>query len=494
MGMNGCATCLALIVTLVTTASSAAAGTPPNILFIAVDDLNSWVGCIGGHPQVKTPHMDRLARRGAVFLNAHCQAPLCNPSRTSLLTGLRPSTTGVYALQPWFRTVEDLKDHVTLPQYFAAHGYRTLTTGKIYHDGYPPLETRASSQEFTVWGHPGSHGPRPDKKLVQTPSDMWLIDWGIHPEHDQQMEDYRVTDWAVQQLRTLPKEEPFFLCVGLRRPHLPCLAPQKWFDLYPPATLQLPPVKQDDRQDTPRFSWYLHWTLPEPRLSWLQEHQQWTPLVRAYLACISFTDSQVGRLLDALETSGRADDTIVVLWSDHGWHLGEKGITGKTTLWDCSTRVPLIYAGPGIAAGIRSDQPVELLDIYPSLAELCGLPAPEKVEGHSLVPLLKQPGVSRAWPAITTHGPNNHAVRTERWRYIRYADGSEELYDEKADPNEWNNLACDPGLSEIKHQLAQWLPKVSRPPLLGSKSRLIELQDGVPFWEGTPIDPLEQPH
>jgi len=463
----------------------------PNVLLIAIDDLNDWINCLAGHPQVKTPHMDRLAKRGTLFSNAHCQAPLCNPSRTSFLTGLRPSTTGVYALNPWFRTAPTLKDHVSLPQHFSAHGYATLTTGKVWHDAYPPKEGRADGTEFTVWGYHGGFQPRPAKKFVETPDRIALMDWGVFPPRDEEQDDWKVADWAIAQLKN-PPNKPFFLSVGLRHPHVPCYASQKWFDLYPDDTLMMPVVKDDDREDTPRFSWYLHWKLPEPRLAWLKHARQWRPLVRAYLASISFVDSQVGRVLDALDASGLADRTVVVLLSDHGWHLGEKGITGKNTLWERSTRVPLIFAGPGIKAGGKCDRPAELLDVYPTLAELCGLPAKTELEGHSLKPQLKDAKAQRPWPAITSHGPNNHSVRTEKYRYIRYADGSEELYDRTSDPNEWTNLASDRKHTDRKRELATWLPKKNASPVPGSSIRLIEIKDGTPYWEGKPIAPDEK--
>ncbi len=470
----------------------------PNVLFIAIDDLNDWVGPLSGHPQVKTPNMDRLAARGTTFTNAHCQAPLCNPSRASVMTGLRPSTTGIYALGPWLRTVDSLKDAVTLPQHFERNGYVTLCTGKIYHDGVVRAGQRVNGNEFTVWGFEGGSGPLPAKKLVEAPSKNKLIDWGAFPSRDEEMDDSKIADWAVEQLKsrsTEKRDKPFFLSVGFRRPHVPCFAPQKWFDLYPDdATLVMPPVKPDDRDDVPRFAWYLHWKLPEPRLGWLQEHNQWRPLVRAYLACISYVDSQVGRVLDALDASGLADRTVVVLWSDHGWHVGEKGITGKNTLWERSTRVPLIFAGPGVARAARCSHAVELLDLYPTLVELCGLPEKTGLEGHSVASQLKDANAPREWPAITTHGPGNHTVRTDRWRYIRYADGSEELYDEKADPNEWTNLAKTADVS-VKTDLARWLPKTSAAPARGPSdtSRLIELRGGKPFWEGKPVDVNAEP-
>jgi choline-sulfatase len=465
---------------------------PPNVLFIAIDDLNDWVGCLGGHPQAQTPHMDRLARRGTLFLNAHCQAPLCNPSRTSILTGLRPSTTGIYGLAPWFRSVERLKPIVTLPQYLRAHGYQTLIGGKIYHNGYPPKAQQP--QEADVWGPPATVGARPKTKLVTTPNGNHpLVDWGTFPHRDQDKGDWKVASWAVDQIRARPKQ-PFFLAVGFFLPHVPCYATEKWFDLYPEDKLVLPPVLDRDRDDVPEFSWFLHWILPEPRLSWLKTHHQWRPLVRAYLACVSFVDSQVGRVLDALEASGQADNTLIVLWSDHGWHLGEKAISGKNSLWERSTRVPLIVAGPGVTQGAKCAQPVELLDLYPTLVDLCGLPAKESLEGHSLVPQLKDAQAKRPWPAITTHNQGNHSVRTEHFRYIRYADGSEEFYDHRHDPNEWTNLISNSDYAGLVAEHRRWLPKVDLPPAPGSAYRVLTYnkETGVAVWEGKVIDPRDK--
>jgi len=457
----------------------------PNVLMIAVDDLNDWVGCLEGHPQVQTPHIDALARRGTLFLNAHCQAPLCNSSRTSILTGVRPSTSGVYALEPWLRESPMLRTRLTLPECFRQAGYRTLTTGKIFHGGTPPRAERA--QYFDQWGPGPSLGPRPAAKLVASPTPNGnhpLVDWGMFPHSDEDKGDWKVATWASEQLRK-SGQQPWFLAVGFSLPHVPCYATGRWFDLYPAQTLQLPVVPAHDRDDVPAFAWKLNWKLPEPRLSWLRAQEQWTPLVQAYLACISFVDDQVGRVLKALEESGQADRTIVVLWSDHGWHLGEKGITGKNSLWSESTRVPLIFAGPGIAVG-RCGEPAELLDLYPTLAELCDLPAPEQ-EGHSLLPQLRQAETPRAWPAITTQSPGNHAVVTRQWRYIRYADQSEELYDLHSDPGEWTNLAGDPQFEKIKTELAGWMPQTSAPPARGSRSRLLEQKDGVWYWENEPL-------
>jgi len=278
---------------------------------------------------------------------------------------------------------------------------------------------------------------------------------------------------------------------------VPCYATQKWFDLYPDDDSVLPRILEGDREDTPRFSWYLHWELPEPRLKWVKENNQWRNLVRSYLACTSFVDAQIGRLLAALEDSDQAGNTIVVVWGDNGWHLGEKGITGKNTLWDESTRVPLVFAGPGVRAGQRCAQPAELLDIYPTLIELAGLPPRQGLDGISLGPQLRDASAKRERPALTSHNQGNHGVRSERWRYIRYADGSEELYDMQTDPHAWHNLAAQPGHAAIIAEHRKWLPKVDRPPAPNSAHRILtyDAATDIAVWEGTPVkraDPIPE--
>lgn len=458
----------------------------PNVLFLAIDDQNNWIGCMGGHPQAKTPHIDALAERGTLFLNAQCQSPLCNPSRTSVMTGKRPSSTGIYGLAPWFRNVPELADIVSLPQFFRQHGYRTSMTGKIYHgrNGRAPED-----KEFDVIGPPTGVGVRPKQKLVETPSKHPLVDWGVFDHRDEDKGDYKIATWTVDQLDTMPDDTPFFLACGFFLPHVPCYATQPWFDLYPEETLQLPPFLKNDRLDTPRFSWYLHWKLPEPRQPFLIEAGEWKNHVRSYLACTSFIDSQIGRILDALERSGRKDNTIVVLWTDHGYHIGEKEITGKNTLWDDSANVPLIFAGPGVTPRQRCTQPAELLDIYPTLLELAGLPSNPACEGHSLVPQCRNAETPRTFPAITTHNHDNHGVRSENWRYIVYADGSEELYDMRADPHEWHNLAGDAAYEEVIAEHRSFLPKINRKPAPGSKARVLRWEKGQANWETQNIAP-----
>ena len=469
--------------------TAAAAEDPsPNVLFIAVDDLNDWVGCLDGHPQTQTPNIDRLAASGTLFSNAHCQAPICNPSRTSVMTGLRPSVTGIYGLNPWFRNVPALADRITLAQNFRAAGYLTLTTGKIFHGNYPGGNPQKRKAEFDIWGPNASWKATPESKIADAPSKNILVDWGTFPHGDKDRGDYAIASWAVEKLGSMPDDKPFFMGVGFFLPHLPCYAPPAWFEKFPLESLVLPPVLEGDRDDLPKFASYLHWSLPEPRLPWLKKADQWKPLVQSYLASVAFMDAQVGRVLDALEKSPFASNTIIVLWSDHGWHLGEKDITGKNTLWERSTRVPLIFAGPGITPGAVTHRPAELLDLYPTLNELCSLPHVEGLQGISLTPQLKNPDAPRERPAITTHNQDNHSVRTEKWRYIHYADGTDELYNTDDDPNEWRNLAADPGYAETVASLAEWLPKKSLWPVAGSAQRILTYKDGVATWEGKVID------
>jgi len=467
---------------------TSAAEDRPNVLLIAIDDMNDWAGCLGGHPLAKTPNIDKLAARGTLFTNAHCQSPLCNPSRTSFLMSLRPSTTGIYGLSPSIRSLPEWSGRASVAQHFQKNGYRTLSTGKIWH-GNP----RGPEKEFDVKGNKGGVGVKPDKKLIgPTPGgDHPLMDWGVFPHKDEDKGDHQVASWGVDQLQAYEGDQPFFMALGFFLPHVPCYITQPWMDLYPDDDTVLPPMIENDREDTPRFSWYLHWELPEPRLVWLKKSGQLRNLARSYLASISFVDAQVGRLMDALEKEGYADNTIVVLLSDHGYHLGEKEISGKNTLWDRSTRVPLVFAGPGVTVGGRCGRPAELLDIYPTLCELAKLPVPEGLDGISLVPQVKNDEAPRERPAITTHGQGNHGIRSEKWRYIRYADGSEELYDMVNDSNEWTNLAGKSEHQEVMIEHRRWLPTPDVPAAPNSASRVLihDPATGKTTWEGKPILP-----
>ena len=427
----------------------------PNVLLIAIDDLNDWVGCLGGHPDTRTPHIDRLARNGVLFTNAHCQAPICNPSRTSIMYGLRPSTSGVYmnAPRPW--TVPALKNHVTMARHFAANGYLTLTTGKIYHgSGLPP-------GDFDIVGpRPGQRLER-DVRLIKDLKGLW--DFGPQTYKEDFFQDRADASWAIEQI-TASHNKPFFLAVGFYRPHVPFYSPARVFQEIPNAEVNLPPIKDGDRDDLPEIVNELTIAPAAPTHDWFVKGGHWKNAIRSYLACIRSTDEQVGRLLDALEGSPHAGNTVIVLYSDHGFFLGEKERWAKQSLWERATRVPFIISAPAMNKGTRCTRPAELLSIYPTLIDLCGLPKREGLEGVSLVPLLMNPDAEWQRPALTTHGKNNHAVRTDHYRYIRYYEGSEELYDLRKDPNEWTNLAANKELAPVKEELASWLPKVNADP------------------------------
>ncbi len=431
----------------------------PNVLFIAIDDLNDWIGKLGGHPQTLTPNIDRLADRGVLFANAHCAAPACNPSRAALMTGIAPNRSGVYHNpQPWKPV---LGDKVTLTQHFMQHGYRAIGSGKIYHGGYPDPDSWHDYWPSQTRNRPSD--PTPQVKSVSG-LNMTHFDWGPIDVDDAEMGDTKVVDWVIEQLQT-QRDEPLFLACGIFRPHLPWYAPRKYFDQFPVDQVQLPEHRDDDLDDIPAAG--VKMAKPSGDHAAVERHDQWHAAVQGYLASISYTDGQVGRLLDALDASTCANNTIVVLWTDHGWHLGEKKHWRKFALWEEATRTPLIVVAPrgtprlpqGTTSGTRIEKPVSLLDIYPTLVDLCGLPEREGLSGQSLVPLLANADAKWERPAITTHGRLNHAIRSERWRYIRYADGSEELYDHQNDPLEYMNLAGDSQYDAVKQKLAQWLPK-----------------------------------
>lgn len=434
--------------------SLSAQGSKPNVLFIAIDDLNDWIGCLGGHPDVKTPNIDRLAKRGVLFTKAYCAAPVCNPSRTALMTGLRPSTTGVYENRHPWREAPLLKNAVTLAQHFMANGYDVRGGGKIFHNSY---NDPASWHEWLK----EPPNPVPDKRPANGIPNKAQFDWGPVDCDDKEMSDWKVAEWASAQLRK-KRDKPFFLAPGFIRPHLPWYVPRKYFELYNAETVTLPVVKDDDLDDVP----------PEGRRLALRsgdhkavlEHGQWRRAVQGYLASISFTDACVGKVLDALDASEYAKNTIVVLWSDHGWHLGEKLHWRKFALWEEATRNPFMMVVPGVTRpGMRCDRTVDYMSLYPTMIELCGLTPKSGLEGISIVPLLKNPAARWDRPAVTTYERGNHSVRSERWRYIRYYDGSEELYDHAGDDMEWTNLASKPEFTKVKTELAKWLPKTDAP-------------------------------
>jgi len=466
----------------------AAATRRPNVLMIVVDDMNDWIGCLGGHPDVRTPNIDRLAARGLLFTNAHVAAPVCNPSRVAALTGRRPSTTGIYGNET--KWMEALPGVPTIPQHFKAHGYHVAGGGKVNHHT-PGFNRRSDWHEYFdqvfdshyqdqlargldvgqfTWpsGFPLNRleAVRTFSRPPQNPNEF---DWGAFDKPDAEMGDGRMVEWAVEFLAR-PPGEPFFLAAGIYRPHLPFYAPRKYFDMYPAGGIAPPPIKADDCDDLPESGKRMAADRRGDYDLVMREGRS-QEVLQAYLASVTFGDALVGRLLNALDASPAADHTLVVFWSDHGWHLGEKQHLHKFTLWERSTRVPLVIAGPGVApAGARCARPVGTIDLFPTLVDLCSLPVPAALDGKSLRPLLDAPECPWDRPALTTHGAGNHAVRSDRWRYIRYSDGGEELYDHATDPHEWTNLAARPDLASVKEALASALPATDAP-AAGTKKR-----------------------
>lgn len=479
-------TSLVLLPSLSLGQSKTAPDQPPNILFIAIDDMNDWAGFLQTHPQVETPHMDALAKAGTSFTNAHCPAPICGPSRTAILSGLWPTSSGIYTNAVDYR--KQLPHLVSLPEHFRQYGYYVMGVGKIFHSG----EDKMPEGAFDEYGGKGSSGsPFSGKDLslaTQTPFNRvvregkefrlplngipadrhWnrghTFDWGAVDLPDSLFDDTRTTQWAIQQLRQ-KRTQPFFLAVGFNRPHQPLFNPKRFHDQYPPESVVLPQTIKQDLDDVPRSGQeYARVAGTSGLHSSVTQYGEWEHAVSSYLAAISYVDELVGDLMAALNESEFAENTLVVLWSDHGWHLGEKEHWGKATGWLRSTRIPLIIVPPRNAAPARfqphstSDRLVNLLDLAPTLANMAQIPAREVWEGQSLLPLLENP--SREWQEYThtTFGLGNHTVSTDRWQYIHYFDGTDELYDIQRDPDEFVNLANDPKYAQVKARLQEYLP------------------------------------
>lgn len=458
---------------------------PKNVLFIAVDDLNDWVGFLKGHPNTRTPNMDRLAAMGMVFESAYCAAPVSNASRAALLSGFRTSTTGVYGNAEFMRESPVLKDAVTLPKYFSNHGYYSMARGKIFHQPMGPWGDPQSWDSQENLGGLSLNPPRQKGKQAnglekQTTGGAVILDWAGVDVDETKTNDYLNAQWAAQELMK-KHDKPFFMACGIFRPHLPWYVPQKYFDRFKLEDIQLP--KQDPMETmerlSPRALSMTGYNKPEHEFNILKKYGMEKEAVRAYLACISYADDCIGQIVDALEKSPERDNTIVVFWGDHGWHLGEKMRYRKFSLWDRSCHVPMIIVAPGVTKpGSVCKQPVSLLDLYPTLVSLAGLPANPLNEGNDITPLLQNPNAHWTKPAITTLAQNEHSICDGRYRYIIYRDGSEELYDHKHDPLEWKNLAADKKYADVKARLRTFIPKVNVPSI--GKSHISKSADEKP--------------
>jgi uncharacterized sulfatase len=419
----------------------------PNVLFIAVDDMSNSLGCYG-HPLIKSPQIDRLANSGVRFDRAYCQFPLCSPSRTSLMTGLRPDTTQVYDLQKHFRSV--MPDVVTIPQMFMKNGYFAARVGKIYHYGNPGQIGTPGLDDAPSWNvalNPrGRDKDEEDKFTNHTPKRGLgsALVFQKAEGTDEEQTDGKVATEVIKLLEA-NKDKPFFIAAGFYRPHCPYVAPKKYFDLYPMEKITMPagPFPEAKAAPAPALASVNPWPWFGTSEAQSREAKQ------AYYATVSFVDAQVGRLLDALDRLKLAQNTIVVFWSDHGYHEGEHGLWMKQSLWEASARVPLLIRAPGAKGnGGVSPRTVEFVDLYPTLADLAGLTPPKNLPGASLKPLLENPSASWTKPAFTQvwRGFPGHSVRTERWRYTEWDNGKQgaQLFDMQNDPSELHDLAADP--------------------------------------------------
>lgn len=446
----------------------------PNVLFIAIDDLNDWVGVFDGNPQAKTPNLDKFnAQGGLVMYDAHVPSTVCGPSRSSILTGKYPHSTGVYGNTTNIRNAPKTKDLLTLPQYFSEHGYHTLSRGKIFHahpwNGVPRGDM--GQWAFDEWVEDkGWAGPiskeRPVNGLPNLPGEAKVyhtdaFDWGPTVGNDEtKMKDYITVEWAVEQLKTREFDKPFFMAIGISKPHLQWWVPQKYFDMYPLEQIVLPETQPNDLEDI-----RTKWDKPiKPHVTWRRVEtygQRHKEAVQAYLANISFVDDCIGVLLDGLAESLYAENAIVVLWSDHGWHLGEKQRYGKTMLWQEATRVPLMIRVPGVTPDNKKSMGVvNLIDLYPTLLELCGLPENPENEGRSFAELIHNPDMTWNEPILSDYQYGGHRIYDGRYSYIAFSKiGTEELYDHESDPMEWHNLAKSPEYADVLARLKSHLPE-----------------------------------
>lgn len=445
----------------------------PNVLFLAVDDMNDWIGSLGATPRAITPNLDKLAARGVNFSNAHTPGVYCAPARAAIFSGQFASTTGCYRSTDYFTDHPEIEG---LPQSFSKAGYTTLGVGKLYHHmpgsidvrGWDEFHLRKPSQRKEGWSLDNwtEETPFPDPFPASVFNEGkeikggLFLEWaGLPNEKEEKMADTIRVNWAVEQLKK-KHDKPFFLACGIYAPHFPNYCPQKYFDLYDRDKIELPPYKADDLEDLPE-------RMKKAKTARSKIHKELEAkgavkdAIHGYLACMSYADAMMGRVLDELEKSPYADNTIVVLWSDHGYHHGEKYDWGKHTLWERTSNVPFIWAGPGVKKGAVVDVTASLIDMYPTFVEMCGLPKPDqKLEGVSLKETLAKPEAAKDRDVYLPYmAPGEYAIINKNWRYITYGKDGEELYDLKADPNEWANLANDSKYDETKQLLRKSAPK-----------------------------------
>ncbi|WP_421897651.1 sulfatase [Marinoscillum sp.] len=439
-----------------------------NVLFIGIDDLNNYVTLLNNYPGIKTPNLDRLAKRSVTFTKAYCPAPVCNPSRIAVLTGKSPANTGLYQLLDAFQSSREAVNSTLLPELFKNNDYTTMWSGKIFHTGGDHARTRPDKERLeAMWddmrGCDGGYGPMPTvDNLTDTAKKPGWFNYQVWQGPDTDFPDVINCNYSIERLER-NYQSPFFMALGLYRPHNPWTVPERFFGLYPEDEIVLPKVDENDLDDLSELG--KEWAHHPVQLNLLKDSGKWKDFVRAYLAAISFMDFNIGRVLDALEKSDHYENTIVVLWSDNGFHMGEKHHLAKQALWEQTSQVLLMLSVPGMTenGGMRN-QPVNLLDIYPTLVELCGLEKPKQtLDGESLVSMTQDPQFKREEPSITYYKHGSISVRTTDYRYIRYYDGTEELYDEVNDPLELKNLAYEEPYQEVIDAISRWIPSKVAP-------------------------------
>lgn len=475
---------------------SSAIADQPNVIFFAVDDMCDWVGPLG-HDQAVTPNIDALARRGVVFSNAHCPGTFCAPSRSAIFTGQYASTTGCYTTEVYFHDHPELRP---LQVSFQKGGYSTFGAGKLFHHpagyidqrGWNEFFVRSEQQKQQGWPldswSDGTPIPQPYPNSAynkdRKPANRFFLEWGKVPnENEEEMADTIRVNWACDIVKQ-KHDKPFFLAVGLYAPHFPNYAPEKYFDLYDADKIKPPPYKEDDLDDLP----------PKIRKAKMNRkrvhHQRLVEIgavedaIHGYLASVSYADAMLGRLMKALEESPHRDNTIVVLWSDHGYHHGEKGDWGKHTLWERTSNVPFIWAGPKVFKGDTVDETVSLIDMYPTFVEMCGLPSVEGLEGLSLAKTLLEPDTAKDRNVFLPYlDPGGYAIISQKWRYIHYSDDTEELYNVEADPNEWDNLANTESYANVKQLLRASAPNQFAPVGIPKKLRKLVFEGDSFRWD-----------
>ena len=443
----------------------------PNVLFIAIDDLNDWIEPLDGNPQAITPVMDKFSDQAVVFSNAVCPAPICGPSRSAILSGFLPSTSGVYNNAQNMIYSDVVKENATLPEYFSKNGYYSLSNGKIFHKHGAEFGTDFGHWAFDEHARARRYEKDPVDRKHYTSSKAGIINgvknpdfldkksklsWGPTKDDFEETVDYKVADWARNQLQK-DFDKPFFMAVGFIKPHLPWIVPKEFFDMYDVDKIVPPVVKEDDLDDIllpngkPEHK-------PSDEYKWIKKHGLEKEATRAYLANISYVDACLGIVMDALEKSGHANNTIVVIWGDHGWHLGEKQRYLKNTTWLEAVKTPLLVKIPGMNKPLRSSKNVSLIDVYPTLVSLCGLPEKPNIDGHDFSELLNNPKAKWDYPGVTVSSAGTSLLKNE-WHYILSLKGTEELYNVVEDPMEWNNLITDSKHNKIVIELKKWVPE-----------------------------------